>query len=124
MMSIAVPIASHLPHAVGHAYAARLAGRDVVTVAYFGDGATSETDFHSGLNFAGVWRTPTVFFCQNNLYAISVPYEKQTASPTIAAEGRRLRDARGAGRRDGRRSPCTPPPGRRWSGPPPVRARP
>ncbi len=74
MMSIAVPIASHLPHAVGHAYAARLAGEDTVTVAYFGDGATSETDFHSGLNFAGVWRTPTVFFCQNNFYAISVPY--------------------------------------------------
>ncbi len=47
---------------------------------------TSETDFHSGLNFAGVWRTPTVFVCQNNLYAISVPYEKQTASPTIAAK--------------------------------------
>ncbi|HEY5727026.1 MAG TPA: thiamine pyrophosphate-dependent enzyme, partial [Acidimicrobiia bacterium] len=86
MMSIAVPIASHLPHAVGHAYAARLAGRDVVTVAYFGDGGTSETDFHSGLNFAGVWRTPTVFLCQNNRYAISVPYEKQTASPTIAGK--------------------------------------
>ena len=59
---------------MGHAYAARLAGRDTVTIAYFGDGATSETDFHSGLNFAGVWRTPTVFVCQNNLYAISVPY--------------------------------------------------
>ncbi|MBA2337176.1 MAG: pyruvate dehydrogenase (acetyl-transferring) E1 component subunit alpha, partial [Acidimicrobiia bacterium] len=84
MMTIAVPIASHLPHAVGHAYAARMAGDDVVTVAYFGDGATSETDFHSGLNFAGVWRTPTVFVCENNLYAISVPYDKQTASPTIA----------------------------------------
>jgi len=84
MMSIAVPIASHLPHAVGHAYAARLAGDDVVTAAYFGDGATSETDFHSGLNFAGVWRTPTVFICENNLYAISVPYAKQTASATIA----------------------------------------
>ncbi|CAN5477772.1 MAG: pyruvate dehydrogenase (acetyl-transferring) E1 component subunit alpha [Acidimicrobiia bacterium] len=84
MMSIAVPIASHLPHAVGHAYAARLAGDDVVTAAYFGDGATSETDFHSGLNFAGVWRTPTVFICENNLYAISVPYAMQTASATIA----------------------------------------
>lgn len=84
MMSIAVPIASHLPHAVGHAYAARLRGEDVVTAAYFGDGATSETDFHSGLNFAGVWKTPTVFVCENNLYAISVPYEKQTASATIS----------------------------------------
>ena len=84
MMTNTVPIASHLPHAVGHAYAARQRGEDVVTAAFLGDGATSETDFHSGLNFAGVWNTPTVFVCENNLYAISVPYEKQTASPTIA----------------------------------------
>lgn len=84
MGAIAVPIGSHLPHAVGHAYSARLTGHDTVTIAYFGDGATSENDFHSGMNFAGVWKTPTVFFCQNNLYAISVPYERQTASATIA----------------------------------------
>lgn len=84
MMTNTVPIASHLPHAVGHAYAARQRGEDVVTGAFLGDGATSETDFHSGLNFAGVWRAPTVFVCENNLYAISVPYEKQTASKTIA----------------------------------------
>ncbi len=83
-MIVSVPIASHLPHAVGHAYAARLAGEDLAAIAYFGDGATSASDFHSGLNFAGVWRTPTVFFCQNNLYAISVPYHKQTAAQTIA----------------------------------------
>ena len=81
---VCVPIGSHIPHAVGHAYAARMRGEDTVTIAYFGDGATSENDFHSGLNFAGVWRTPTVFFCQNNFYAISVPYSKQTASETIA----------------------------------------
>lgn len=84
MMTITVPIASQLPHAVGHAYAARMRGESVVTGTYFGDGATSETDFHSGLNFAGVWNTPTVFICANNGYAISVPYEKQTASESIA----------------------------------------
>ncbi len=84
MMAITVPIASQLPHAVGHAYAARQRGEDVVTAAYFGDGATSETDFHSGLNFAGVWKTPTVFICANNGYAISVPYRKQTAAESIA----------------------------------------
>jgi 2-oxoisovalerate dehydrogenase E1 component len=84
MMTITVPIASQLPHAVGHAYAARLRGDNVVTGTYFGDGATSETDFHSGLNFAGVWKTPTVFICANNGYAISVPYDKQTASESIA----------------------------------------
>ncbi|HET9259421.1 MAG TPA: pyruvate dehydrogenase (acetyl-transferring) E1 component subunit alpha [Acidimicrobiia bacterium] len=81
---VTVPIASQLPHAVGYSYMTKLRGEETVTVTYFGDGATSEVDFHSGMNFAGVWKTPTVFICANNLYAISVPYEKQTASPTIA----------------------------------------
>ena len=84
-MVLTVPIATHLPHAVGHAYAARQRGEDVVTVAYLGDGGTSETDFHSGLNFAGVWKTPTVFVISNNFYAISVPYEKTTASEPISS---------------------------------------
>ena len=81
---VTLPIASQLPHAVGYSYMTRFRGEDTVTVTYFGDGATSEGDFHSGMNFAGVWKTPTVFICANNLYAISVPYEKQTASETIA----------------------------------------
>ena len=81
---VTVPIASQLPHAVGYSYMSKLRGDDTVTVTYFGDGATSEIDFHSGMNFAGVWKTPTVFVCANNLYAISVPYSKQTASETIA----------------------------------------
>ena len=81
---VTVPIASQLPHAVGYSYMTKLRSEDTVTVTYFGDGATSEVDFHSGMNFAGVWKTPTVFICANNLYAISVPYEKQTASETIA----------------------------------------
>jgi pyruvate dehydrogenase E1 component alpha subunit len=83
MANNTIPIASHLPHSVGHAYAARQRGEDIVTINFFGDGATSETDFHSGLNFAAVWKTPTVFVCENNGYAISVPYSKQTASETI-----------------------------------------
>ncbi|MDX1468491.1 MAG: pyruvate dehydrogenase (acetyl-transferring) E1 component subunit alpha [Acidimicrobiia bacterium] len=81
---VTVPIASQLPHAVGYSYVTKLRGEDTVSVAYFGDGATSEVDFHSGMNFAGVWKTPTIFICANNLYAISVPFEKQTASATIA----------------------------------------
>ena len=81
---ITVPIATQLPHAVGYSYVAKLRGEDTVTTVYFGDGATSEADFHSGMNFAGVWKTPTVFICANNLYAISVPYNKQTAAETIA----------------------------------------
>ncbi|MGF1668687.1 MAG: pyruvate dehydrogenase (acetyl-transferring) E1 component subunit alpha [Acidimicrobiia bacterium] len=79
-----VPIASQLPHAVGYSYITDLREEGSVTVVYFGDGATSEVDFHSGMNFAGVWNTPTVFICSNNGYAISVPYRKQTASATIA----------------------------------------
>jgi len=81
---VTVPIATQLPHAVGYSYMTKLRGEDTVTVTYFGDGATSEVDFHSGMNFAGVWKTPTVFICANNLYAISVPYHKQTGSATIA----------------------------------------
>jgi 2-oxoisovalerate dehydrogenase E1 component len=81
---VTVPIATQLPHAVGYSYMTKLRGEDTVTVTYFGDGATSESDFHSGMNFAGVWGTPTVFICANNLYAISVPYSKQTRSDTIA----------------------------------------
>jgi 2-oxoisovalerate dehydrogenase E1 component len=83
-MVLTVPIGSHLPHAVGHAYAERLLGNDVVTASYIGDGGTSENDFHSGLNFAGVWKTPTLFIVSNNFYAISVPFEQQTAAEWIA----------------------------------------
>jgi len=78
------PIATQIPHAVGTALAAKLRGDPIVTMAYFGDGATSENDFHTGMNFAGVYKTPTIFFCQNNHWAISVPVERQTASETIA----------------------------------------
>jgi pyruvate dehydrogenase E1 component alpha subunit len=79
-----IPIATQLPHAVGVGMAADYRGDDVATLASFGDGATSEGDFHEALNFAGVFDAPAVFFCQNNGYAISVPTERQTASATIA----------------------------------------
>lgn len=79
-----VPVGSQVPHAVGIAYASKLRGERSVALAYFGDGATSEGDFHEGLNFAGVFRTPNVFVCQNNQFAISTRRVKQTASPTIA----------------------------------------
>ncbi len=83
-VSGSAPIATQIPHAVGVALAAKLRGDPVVALAYFGDGATSENDFHAGMNFAGVYKTPTVFFCQNNHWAISLPVERQTASETIA----------------------------------------
>src|SRR5881628_1591426 len=83
-LPITIPVATQLPHAVGLAYAAQYRGDDVVVMAYFGDGATSEGDFHEALNFAGVWHVPVVFVCQNNQWAISVPLKKQTNSKTIA----------------------------------------
>ena len=80
----AVPIASQLPHAVGASWASKLKGEEKAFLCYFGDGATSEGDFHEAMNFAGVFDTPTVFFCNNNQWAISVPRERQTASATLA----------------------------------------
>ncbi|HEX2021553.1 MAG TPA: thiamine pyrophosphate-dependent enzyme [Candidatus Thermoplasmatota archaeon] len=79
-------MATQLPHAVGMAYAARVKRSDEVAVAYMGDGATSEGDFHHALNFAGVWKAPVVFFCNNNQWAISVPFRKQTASDGVAVK--------------------------------------
>jgi pyruvate dehydrogenase E1 component alpha subunit len=84
IMPVSIPVGTHIPHAVGAAWAAKLRGDKVVTVAYFGDGATSKGDFHEAMNFAGVFKTPTIFFCQNNQFAISVPRSRQTASATIA----------------------------------------
>ncbi|MUK88679.1 pyruvate dehydrogenase (acetyl-transferring) E1 component subunit alpha [Ornithinibacillus sp. L9] len=80
----AVPIATQLPHAAGAAWAEKRKGTNNVSIVYFGDGATSEGDFHEGLNFASVFQTPTIFFNQNNRYAISVPFDKQMNSKTIA----------------------------------------
>lgn len=81
------PLATQAPHAVGLAHAASLAGDPVVALAFVGDGGTSEGDFHEALNFAAVLHTPTVFFVQNNQYAISVPLDKQTAAPSLAHKG-------------------------------------
>ncbi|HXJ79585.1 MAG TPA: pyruvate dehydrogenase (acetyl-transferring) E1 component subunit alpha [Candidatus Methylomirabilis sp.] len=83
-LPITIPVATQLPHAVGLAYAAQYRGDDAVVLAYCGDGATSEGDFHEALNFAGVWHVPVVFLVQNNQWAISVPLKKQTHSRTLA----------------------------------------
>lgn len=82
--SISSPIATEVTHAVGAAWAARLKGDDMVALTYFGEGATSAHDFHTGLNFAAVRKIPVIFVCRNNGWAISVPRERQTASETIA----------------------------------------
>src|SRR5882724_12533945 len=85
--SISSPVGTQITHAVGFAWAAKLKREDAAVIVYFGDGATSANDFHSGLNFAGVFKTPTIFFCRNNGWAISVPTERQTASASFAEKG-------------------------------------
>ena len=89
LASITVPIATHVPHAVGLAWGMRLRGKQTCSIAFFGDGATSEGAFHEGANFAGVMRAPVVLLCNNNQWAISTPLSAQTAAEALVdkAEG-------------------------------------
>jgi pyruvate dehydrogenase E1 component alpha subunit len=82
--SITVPIATHVPHAVGLAWGSRLRGESVCAIAYFGDGATSEGVFHEGANFAAVLQAPVVLLCNNNQWAISTPLGAQTRAAALA----------------------------------------
>jgi pyruvate dehydrogenase E1 component alpha subunit len=79
-----ITVGGHMIHAVGLAWAEQLAGSDRIALTSFGDGATSEGDFHEAMNFAAVFNTPTVFLCQNNGFAISYPTSEQTKSESIA----------------------------------------
>jgi pyruvate dehydrogenase E1 component alpha subunit len=81
-----IGIAAHLPHAVGASWAFDHRDEDRVVACHFGDGATSEGDFHEGLNFAGVYDVPALFICHNNGWAISTPASEQTASETYAGK--------------------------------------
>ena len=87
---LSVPIGTHMMHATGIAWANKLlamhtgAPLDAAAITYFGDGATSEGDFHGAMNFASTLKVPVIFFCQNNQWAISVPRREQMASPTVA----------------------------------------
>jgi pyruvate dehydrogenase E1 component alpha subunit len=85
--SISSPIGTQITQAVGFAWAAKIKRDDLVALSYFGDGATSSSEFHNALNFAGVFKAPVVFLCRNNGWAISVPTERQTASQTFAGKG-------------------------------------
>jgi pyruvate dehydrogenase E1 component alpha subunit len=82
--SIAVPIATQVPHAVGLAWGKKLRGENAVSLVFFGDGATSEGAFHEGANFAGVFGAPAILFCNNNQWAISTPVSAQTRAATLA----------------------------------------
>ena len=84
---IAIPIGTQMLHATGIAWAYKLRAEDRCVITYFGDGATSEGDFHEAMNFATVFNVPCIFFCQNNQWAISVPRDQQMASETVAQKG-------------------------------------
>ena len=82
--SIAVPIATQVPHAAGAAWGLRARGEDGCVLVFFGDGATSEGAFHEGTNFAAVMEAPLVLLCNNNGWAISTPYSQQTRAQSLA----------------------------------------
>jgi pyruvate dehydrogenase E1 component alpha subunit len=83
-LPVAVPVGTQVLHAAGIGWAIKYRKTDEVVMTFFGDGATSEGDFHEGLNFTGVYQVPAIFVCQNNQWAISVPRSKQTRSKTLA----------------------------------------
>jgi pyruvate dehydrogenase E1 component alpha subunit len=85
--SVSSPIGTQITQAVGFSWAAKMKKDELAVLVYFGDGATSSSEFHNGMNFAGVFKTPTIFFCRNNGWAISVPTDRQTASDNIAQKG-------------------------------------
>lgn len=87
VLPVSIPVGSHTLHAAGMAMAIRYQQQPDAVICYFGDGATSEGDFHEALTFAGVARAPVVFFCQNNGWAISVPRKQQCAASSLAAKG-------------------------------------
>lgn len=83
-LSISSPVGTQIPQAVGIAWAMKIRKKPEVVLVYFGDGATSEGDFHVAMNFAGVFQVPCVFFCRNNQWAISTPRSHQTASSSLS----------------------------------------
>jgi len=87
VVTVSSPIGTKIPHAAGCAYAMKLQKEPNIAISYFGEGAASQGDFHCALNFAAVRKSPVIFFCRNNGYAISTPSYRQYASDGIAAEG-------------------------------------
>lgn len=87
IVTVSSPIGTKIPHAAGCAYAMKLQKENAVAVCYFGEGATSEGDFHVGLTFAAVRKAPTLFFCRNNGYAISTPSIRQFVTDGVAPQG-------------------------------------
>lgn len=87
IVTVSSPIGTKIPHAAGCAYAMKVKKEKSVAICYFGEGASSEGDFHVGLSFAAVRKAPVIFFCRNNGYAISTPTNRQFATDGVAPEG-------------------------------------
>lgn len=87
IVHVSSPIGTKIPHAAGSAYAMKILKEDCVSICYFGEGASSEGDFHVGVNFAAVRKAPVIFFCRNNGYAISTPAREQFAAEGIVQKG-------------------------------------
>ena len=89
IIQISNVVAAGLTQSVGYALGSKMRGTGMVSLVYFGDGASSQGETHEAMNFAGVHKLPVVFICENNHYAISVPQSSQMAITDIAnrAEG-------------------------------------
>ena len=87
VVTVSSPIGTKIPHAAGCAYAMKIKKENSVAICYFGDGASSEGDFHVGLTFAAVRKAPVIFFCRNNGYAISTACSNQFATDGVAPQG-------------------------------------
>lgn len=87
VVTVSSPIGTKIPHAAGCAYAMKMQKEQTIAICYFGEGATSEGDFHVGLNFAAVRKAPVIFFCRNNGYAISTHCTSQFATDGVIPQG-------------------------------------
>jgi len=85
--TVSSPLCTQVPQASGAGFNYRVRKLDKVAVTYFGEGAASEGDFHSALNFASTLKSQTLFFCRNNMYAISTPIDDQYHGDGIAVRG-------------------------------------
>lgn len=84
IVSVSSPVATQIPQASGVGFGIQYEKTDQIVVVCFGEGSTAEGDFHEGLNWAGIFKLPVIFLCQNNQYAISVPIEREMPVKNVA----------------------------------------
>ena len=77
-------VGSGMPIAVGAALSAQVLKKDYVTICFHGDGGTNQGVWHESLNLAAAWNLPVIFLCENNQWAISMPYEKAAKNPKVS----------------------------------------